>query len=201
MLPKDKIQKILQDIQDKKQELSLEYEKLSEKLREKYDFSFAKWRIIFSDKAKTYQKKFKTPLGKYAIPKSYRHILSMPFIYGMIIPAVFLDICLFIYQQTALRLYGIPLVKRSEYIIYDRKHLSYLNLIQKVNCLYCSYVNGLFQYAVEVAGRTEKYWCPIKAARRKAWVHSWEEYFADYGDAESFHKAFNSNKEFFKKKK
>jgi len=168
MLPKDKIQKILQDIQDKKQELALEYEKLSERLRDKYDFSFAKGRVIFSEKAKKYQKKFKTPLGKYAIPKSYRHIISMPFIYGMIIPAAFLDISLFIYQQTALRLYAVPLVKRSDYIIYDRKHLSYLNLLQKIHCLYCSYVNGVFQYAVEVAGRTEKYWCPIKAARRKA---------------------------------
>ena len=201
MLPKDKIQKLLNDIQDKKYELTQEYEKLSEKLRKKYDFSFKKWRIIFSEKAKRYQKKFKTPLGRYAIPKSYRHIFSMPFIYAMIIPAVFLDICLIIYQQTALRLYGIPLVRRSDYIVYDRKHLSYLNLIQKINCLYCSYINGLFQYAVEVAGRTEKYWCPIKAARRKSGLHSWEQYFADYGDPEGFQKAFNSNKEFFKKKK
>lgn len=201
MLPKEKIQKLLEDIQEKKQELTQEYEKLSERLREKYDFSFAKGRVIFSEKAEQYQKKFKTPLWKYAIPQSYRHILSMPFIYGMIIPAIFLDICLFIYQQTALRLYGIPLVKRSDYISYDRRHLSYLNLIQKINCLYCSYVNGLFQYAVEVAGRTEKYWCPIKAARRKAGSHNWESYFADYGDPEAFQKTFNSNKEFFKKKK
>jgi len=168
MLPKDTIQKILENIHIKKQELSLEYEKLAEKMREKYDFSFSKGRVIFSQKAKKYQKRFKTPLQTYVIPKSYRHILSIPFIYGMIVPAVFLDICLFIHQQTALRLYGIPRVNRSEYIIYDRKYLSYLNLIQKINCLYCSHVNGLFQYAVEIAGRTEKYWCPIKAARRKA---------------------------------
>jgi len=91
----------------------------------------------------------------------------MPFIYGMFIPGIILDLSLFIYQQTAFRLYGIPLVRRSEYIQYDRKHLSYLNLIQKINCLYCSYMNGLFSYAVEVGGRTEKYWCPIKAARKK----------------------------------
>jgi hypothetical protein len=85
----------------------------------------------------------------------------------MIIPALILDIFLFVYQQTAMRLYKIPLAKRSEYIVFDRKHLKYLNLMQKINCLYCSYVNGLFSYAVEVAGRTERYWCPIKAARRK----------------------------------
>jgi len=96
-----------------------------------------------------------------------REVLSMPFIYMMIVPAIILDFFLFVYQNTALRLYKVPLVKRSEYIIFERKHLDYLNWIQKINCLYCSYINGLFSYAVEVAGRTEKYWCPIKYASRK----------------------------------
>lgn len=166
----------------------------------KYDFSFEKGKVIFSEKAKAYQKRFRIPTLKYINTPTIRHLVSMPFIYGMIVPAVFLDLSLFIYQQTAIRLYGIPLVKRSDYIVYDRKHLSYLNIIQKVHCLYCSYVNGLFSYAVEVAGRTEKYWCPIKAARRKKGGHDWEDYFADYGDPEEFEKQFNSNKEFFEKK-
>jgi hypothetical protein len=59
----------------------------------------------------------------------------------MIIPAFILDIMLFVYQNTALRLYKIPLVKRSEYIVYDRANLDYLNIIEKVNCIYCSYFN------------------------------------------------------------
>jgi len=112
-----------------------------------------------------------------------------------------LDIFLFIYQQTAMRLYGIPLVKRTDYMSLDRKQLSYLNLFQKVNCIYCSYVNGLFSYAVEVSARTEKYWCPIKSAQRKKRNHNWEQDFADYGDPEGFKKCFNSNKDFFKEKK
>ncbi len=194
---KSKIQKILIEIQEKKNELFEEYEKL----RERYDFSFEKGKIVFSHKAKQYQKQFKTPLKKYIIPKSLRHFLSFPFIYGMVIPGFFLDITLFLYQQTAFRLYGIPLVYRSDYINFDRKHLSYLNIIQKINCLYCSYMNGLFSYAVEIWGRTEKYWCPIKAARRKKWGHDWETYFADYGDPEAFKEIFNSNKEFYDKKK
>lgn len=193
---KSRIVEILNEIEVKKQELYSEYEKL----REKYGFSYIKWKITFSQSAKDYQKNFKIPLGTYFIPKSYRHFLSMPFIYGMIFPAIFLDISLFIYQQTALRLYHIPLVKRSDYIIFDRKHLSYLNFMQKINCLYCSYVNGLFQFAVEIAGRTEKYWCPIKSAQRKKWEHSWEQFFADYGNPEEFKKIFNSNKEFFNKR-
>jgi hypothetical protein len=110
---------------------------------------------------------YKTSLFESIFSARVREILSMPFIYMMIVPAIILDIFLFVYQQTALRFYKVPLVKRSEYIIFERKHLDYLNLIQKVNCLYCSYVNGLFSYAVEIAGRTEKYWCPIKSASRK----------------------------------
>lgn len=194
---KSRINEILKEIEKKREELRAEYEKMMKK----YDFSFERGKVIFTKKAREYQKKFKMPLGKYVIPKSYRHILSMPFIYGMFFPALALDLWLFIYQNTALRLYGIPLVNRHEYIQYDRKHLSYLNLIQKINCLYCSYMNGLFSYAVEIGGRTEKYWCPIKAARRKKWWHDWEEYFADYWDPEEFEKIFNSNKEFFKDKK
>jgi hypothetical protein len=69
----------------------------------------------------------------------------------MIIPALIIDAFLFIYQNTAIRLYGIPLAKRSDYIVNDRQQLAYLNWIQKFNCMYCSYVNGLFSYAVEVA--------------------------------------------------
>ena len=99
-----------------------------------------------------------------------------------------------------MRLYGIPLVKRREYMNQDRKHLKYLNVLQKVNCMYCSYMNGLFAFALEVAGRTEKYWCPIKSAQKKPWEHNWESKFADYGDPEGFKKCFNNSKEFKKNK-
>jgi hypothetical protein len=119
----------------------------------------------------------------------------------MLIPAIFLDIWLFIYQQTAIRLYKIPLVKRSDYIVFDRWQLAYLNWIQKIDCIYCSYFNGVMQYSVEVAWRTEKYWCPIKHANKKAWEHAWEEHFADYWDPKWFKKAFWNIKEFEKLKK
>lgn len=194
---KSRIAEILQEIESKKLELFHEYEKM----RKKYDFSFKKGKIIFSKKAEAYQRRFRVPTLKYINYINVRHCLSMPFIYGMFIPAIFLDISLFIYQQTAMRLYRIPLVRRRDYIELDRTHLNYLNTLQKINCIYCSYMNGLFSFAVEVAGRTEKYWCPIKAARRKNWQHDWEEHFADYGDPEWFKQIFNSNKEFFQKEK
>lgn len=192
---KSKISDILREIEIKKEELKKEYEKL----KNKYSFEVIKNRIIFSKKAQDEQKKQKKSLLQTLFTAQVREILSIPFIYCMIIPALILDLFLFIFQQTAFRLYNIPLVKRSDYIVYDRKHLSYLNLLEKLNCLYCSYVNGLFSFAVEVGGRTEKYWCPIKHARKLKTMHEWQKHFADYGDAEGFKQVKGSIEEFHKK--
>lgn len=191
---KSRINDILKEIEKKKKELVKEYELL----KETYSF-YIEWRkVVFSKKTKEYNKKFKENLLKYIFTAKVRHLLSAPFIYGMIFPALFLDIFLFLYQQTCFRLYRIPLVKRRDFIIYDRRFLDYLNIIQKVNCIYCSRVNGLFSYAVEIAGRTEKYWCPIKASRKLKWWHAWQRHFADYGDPEWFKECFNKNDVFSK---
>jgi hypothetical protein len=169
-----------------------------ELLMETYSF-YIEWRkVIFSKKTKQYNKKFKENLLKYVFTAKIRHILSLPFIYWIIFPALFLDLFLFIYQQICFRLYGIPFVKRKDYIIYDRRFLDYLNIIQKINCIYCSRVNGLFSYAVEIAWRTEKYWCPVKASRKLKWWHSRQKHFADYWDPEWFKECFNKTDVFSK---
>jgi len=107
-------------------------------------------------------KKVKFPKVKV----NFKYILSIPFIYAMIIPSVILHISVQIYQQVCFRLYGIPTVKQSEYFVYDRKLLSLLNPMEKFNCIYCSYVNNLFRFCTEIGARTERYWCPIKYYRR-----------------------------------
>lgn len=70
--------------------------------------------------------------------------------------------------------------------MFDRTHLGYLNLLEKINCAYCSYGNGLIAYCREVVGLTEQYWCPIKHARRVFQAHAHYHGFADYGDAENY---------------
>ena len=193
---KSKISKLYREIKEKRDELFIEIEKM----KEKYDFDYIKGKIVFSNKQKEENKKEKLPTYRYMLGAQIRHIISMPFIYGMIVPALFLDIFLFVYQQTCFRLYRIPLVRRKDYITAERKHLDYLNWIQKINCLYCSYVNGIFSYAVEIWGRTEKYWCPIKHARKNRTFHNWQDHFSDYWDAKGFKKCFNSNKEYYEEK-
>jgi hypothetical protein len=115
----------------------------------------------------------------------------------MIVPVVILDIFVTIYQAVAFPLYHIPKAKRRDFIIYDRQFLDYLNLIQKAHCLYCTYANGLLAYAVEIAGRTERYWCPIKAAHKPKFNHGWYSEFADYGNPEEWQEKLN-NAECFK---
>jgi hypothetical protein len=70
--------------------------------------------------------------------------------------------------------------------VYDRTHLAYLNWLEKINCAYCSYGNGLMAYGREVVALTEKYWCPIKHARRRMQAHAHYHGFAVYGDAENY---------------
>ena len=115
-----------------------------------------------------------------------RAVLSVPFIYGMIIPIAFIDVTITLYQHICFRLYAITRVKRSKYIIMDRHQLAYLNGIEKFNCLYCGYGNGVIAYAREVIARTEQYWCPIKHARRIVGSHKRYNTFLGYGDGEGY---------------
>lgn len=187
-----KIKKIITRIEELNESLKNEHRKIGEK----YGFSIEKRKVIFLQKFRKKNRLFRIPAWKYAIPKKIKHLLSLPFIYSMIIPVVILDIFLTIYQWVAFPLYGIPKVKRREYIIYDRRFLDYLNIIQKAHCLYCSYVNGLFSYAVEIGARTERYWCPIKSASKPKSYHDWYKDFADYGDPEQWICKFNNEEAF-----
>jgi len=113
------------------------------------------------------------------IPINWRYLISSPFIYGMFIPSLVWHVCIEIYHQVCFRLYGIPLVDSKKYFIYDRKLLSWLNFWEKVTCVYCSYVNNLIRYRMEIGGRTERYWCPIKYYRRVNNSHSQYDKFID----------------------
>lgn len=103
-----------------------------------------------------------------------------------------LDLFVSTYQFICFPVYGIPKVRRSNYMVFDRYHLAYLNMLEKLNCSYCSYGNGVIAYAREIASRTEQYWCPIKHARRLIGAHPRYALFADYGSAEGFRNATQS---------
>jgi len=143
-------------------------------------------RVIFERAAIEQQRKFKIGLFRFLRKSPLLNILTSPFIYGMIAPFAFLDLSIWIYQRTCFAAWRVPRVNRADYIVFDRHRLAYLNSIQKLNCLYCGYANGLIAMVREVAGRTEQYWCPIKHAIRVRSTHNRYREFAEYGDAEDF---------------
>jgi len=190
-----RIKRIIEKIDSLNDSLRIEYTRLAEK----YGFFVRKRTVVFIEKFNERNKTFRIPAWKYVVPKNIRHVMSLPFIYVIIVPSIILDLFISLYNITALPLYHIPKVKRKDHFIYDRQFLSYLNVIQKVNCMYCSYVNGLFSYAREIAARTERYWCPVKAAHRPKTYHSWYKDFADYGNPEEWNRKFNNPEAFCKK--
>ena len=119
----------------------------------------------------------------------WQHMLSMPFIYMMIVPLIVLDIFMEIYHRICFPLYGLKYVNRREYVKFDRHKLSYLTFTESLNCIYCSYANGFLGYASAIAGATEKYWCGIKHLEErgfKAPPHQKE--FLEYGDEKAYEK-------------
>lgn len=125
-------------------------------------------------------------LLRYLVTTPILHLLSAPVIWAVLLPALFLDLFVTVYQWICFPIYKITKVKRRDYIIIDRHMLGYLNSIEKLNCLYCSYFNGLMGYISEVAARTEQYWCPIRHATRMKSIHSRYQNFFEYGDSKSF---------------
>jgi len=147
---------------------------------------FEEKRLRFEQEVLAQQKRFKMSLLKYLWSSDLRSFMVVPFIYVLIFPLVCLDIFVTIYQLICFPLFGIQKVKRTDYMVFDRAHLAYLNLFEKINCAYCSYGNGLIAFVREVAGRTEQYWCPIKHAKRAYLSHPHYKKFSEYGDAANY---------------
>jgi hypothetical protein len=111
-----------------------------------------------------------------------RHLAATPFIYAVLLPLLVLDAFVSLYQSFCFRLWRLPRAKRSAYFRIDRHRLEYLNPVQKLNCVYCGYANGVLAFAAEVASRTEQYWCPIQHETPTAAPHKRYAGFVAYGD-------------------
>lgn len=128
----------------------------------------------------------RTPLWKHLRNARLLVILTVPLMYACVVPFALLDLFVSVYQFICFPICGIPKVRRREYLIFDRGRLAYLNAIEKVGCVYCSYANGLLAYVAEIAARTEQHFCPIKHAHPLTRPHSRYVHFLPYGDAREF---------------
>jgi hypothetical protein len=171
---------------EKLRSVEAEIESELAKGRERLRFRIENRRIVFEEEVLRLQRAIKIRASRYLIDANPLMILSAPVIYSLIVPILLLDLWVMAYQAICFPVYGIPKARRRDYLVFDRHHLAYLNVIEKINCAYCSYANGAIAFVREVASRTEVYWCPIKHARRVLGPHPYYRGFADFGDAEGF---------------
>jgi hypothetical protein len=158
-------------LMEKLRSVQAEIETELAKRREELRFHFENRRIVFEEEVLRLQRAIKTRASRYLIDANPLMILSAPVIDSLIVPIALVDIWVMAYQAVCFPVYRIPKVRRRDYLIFDRHHLAYLNIIEKINCAYCSYANGAIAFVREVASRTEVYWCPIKHARRVLGPH------------------------------
>ena len=180
---REEIKAIIARIHALEDELDTAFEKARADLRLRIEHD----KVVFEQQVLKRHRELRIRLWNYVRGARLMVVLTAPFIYGVIVPIVLLDLFVSLYQATCFPVYGIPKVRRADYIVFDRQNLAYLNALEKLNCVYCSYANGLFGYAREIAARTEQYWCPIKHVRRLVAPHSRYADFVEYGDAESYH--------------
>jgi hypothetical protein len=177
------VETLLARMRELQDQLEAEFDRRAEAFR----YRLENGRIIFDEEARRRHRAFRVRLSDFLRNTRPLVVLSAPVIYSLIIPFALLDLMVTIYQRICFPVYRIAPVRRADFIRIDRHHLAYLNALQKLNCVYCGYCNGLIGYIQEVAGRTEAYWCPIKHAARVGAQHAYYAQFVDYGDAEGFH--------------
>lgn len=160
-------------------------EEIEEEYRRRLD-EFDRRRRELAGEFLDQQRRYRTGLLRYLADARPAVLLTAPLIYAGWLPFLLLDLFVTLYQAACFPIYGIPKARRADYVVFDREGLKYLNAIEKFNCFYCSYCNGVAAFAREVAARTEQYWCPIKHARRLRAPHERYPQFFDYGDAEAY---------------
>ncbi len=126
------------------------------------------------------------------LKENFLFVITAPFIYFQIVPIVILDVFVSLYQRVCFPVYKIEQVDRDEYVKFDRHLVSFLTNKQKLDCLYCQYFNGVIAYVREVAGRTEKYWCPLRNIKRKD-PHRHYKDFAERTNSLEFQEKYTKN--------
>jgi hypothetical protein len=175
---RDHIDELLARIATLQEEIEVEYRQA----RERFELK----RIELAEEFVRQQRRYKIGLFRFLANSRLLVALTSPIIYSGWIPFLLMDLFVTVFQHLCFPIYRIPKVCRADYLVFDREDLPYLNIIEKFNCFYCSYGNGVVAYAREIAARTEQYWCPIKHARRLRAAHDHYHKFFDHGDAEAF---------------
>jgi len=178
----DAIVEIIDKIKTLQNDLEQEYEVK----RAQFHYQLERRKVRFEQEVRARHLAMRKGLLAFWRESSVLNFIAAPVIYALVVPLVLLDVSLCLFQWICFPIYGIKRVTRADFVVIDRHHLAYLNGVEKLNCAYCGYANGVLAFAREIASRTEKRWCPIKHASRVKGVHQRYYEFYEYGDAESY---------------
>ena len=178
--------KVLADLTARIRGLDAEIERHIAERRAWFDYVVERNRVRFGRHTQEKHRALRLGVWQQIRQSPLPFILVSPVIYSLILPVALLDLFLEAYQAICFPIYGVARVARADFIVIDRQHLAYLNPLEKLNCVYCGYANGVIGFAREIGARTEEYWCPIKHSRPVAKPHSRYVNFVDYGDAEGY---------------
>jgi len=178
----DRLDTLLDQIRQLERELIHE----TQKKEEEFCYKMKDRKAHFTEAARAKHKELRVGFHRYLLHSRFLVIITSPVIWMCAIPIFLCDLVGTIYQAICFPIYGIPKVRRRDYVVMDRGRLLYLNSMERFNCVYCGYVNGVLAYVQEIAGRTEQHWCPIKHAVSLKTRHSRYQHFLDYGDAEQY---------------
>jgi hypothetical protein len=185
------ISRLLDEMHDIQEQL----ERRFDSARETFRYSVENGRVRISREVQELQRRYRISSLRYLLGTRLASVLTVPIIYSMLLPLLLVDLSFSLFQHTCLRAYGVPLVTRRRYMVNDRHKLAYLNSIEKVNCTYCGYANGVMAYAREIVSRTEQHWCPIRHARHVPDAHKRYPRFFPYGDAASWHEKLQDKRQ------
>lgn len=143
-------------------------------------------RVEFDAAIRRQHVRLRSGLFHWMVTYRPQNLITGPVIYAMIVPLLLIDLCITCYQASCFPIYRIAKVRRGDYIVFDRQHLAYLNVIERFHCTYCAYGAGLLAYCSEIVARTEQYFCPIKHARKMLGNHARYARFLEYGDAQDY---------------
>ena len=158
-------------------------------------------RVEFEQSIKEAHLRLKKNFFHWLVTNRPQNLITGPIIYSMIIPLLVTDLFITFYQLTCFPIYGIKKVRRSDYVVFDRQQLNYLNFIEKFHCTYCAYGSGMVSYISEIIARTEQYFCPIKHARKILGTHARYASFLNYGDAENYEQKLEEYRQALNKEK
>ncbi len=169
-----------------------ELERKLEAQRSRFQYRMEEERAVFEEEVLRRHRKIRTGILTFLRRSPLAALVVAPAVYGLIVPLVLLDLSVSVFLWVCFPAWGMERVRRADYVIVDRHRLAYLNGIEKLNCAFCGYANGVIAYAREAASRSEQYWCPIKHALRVRAPHPRYRGFVDYGDAEGFRAELNA---------